>query len=203
MNSPFRETDDTIIFSFSTAASRIHTCALVYSEDSVFRHEHQRTLVWDSRPKRFLHLRVDCSLHSHIFTLRVNCPLRLPLTRVSLSWFFYFILRLSINLFPFNNPPPPFFVLLDRANERLRNTIFHLSLSTLIVHPVVCVVDENWFGGIPVHTPTSTLLVYSYTRYICVFVYFCFPIYSIFCPSPLRNQQPSGYHIVAIPEYIV
>ena len=83
----------TLSFSFRGAASRIHTCVLIHahdrSEDSVFRHEHQRNrnsaLGWGSRSKRFRCLRVDCSLHSHIFALKVDCPLCLHLTRVSSS----------------------------------------------------------------------------------------------------------------------
>ena len=38
-----------------------------------------------SRPKQFHTFRAGCSLHAHVFTLRVYCPLCLPLTRVSSS----------------------------------------------------------------------------------------------------------------------
>ena len=129
-DSPFRETDGPVM----SAASRIHTCAFIHahdcSEDSVFRYKHQwsrnSALGWGIRPKRLLHLTVICSLHSHAFTLRVDCPLRLPLTRVSSSWISHFTLGLIINLFTFDNLTPPF-VLFDRANERLRNIMFHSS----------------------------------------------------------------------------
>ena len=132
----------TLSFSFRSAASSNHTCAPIHSydcsEDSVFRHEHQRSrnsaLGWGSRPKRLLHLRVDCFLYSHVFTLGVDFPLRLPLTRVSSSWFSHFTSGLIINLFTFDNNiftfhnlTPPF-VLLHRANERLRNVMLHPSL---------------------------------------------------------------------------
>ena len=98
-DSPFRKTDFAVIF-FNNAASRIYTYARIHhsrhrSVDWVFRHEHQRNMTsalgWGSRPKRFLHLGVDCSLHSHAFTLRVYYLLSLPLSRVSLSWILHFL----------------------------------------------------------------------------------------------------------------
>ena len=141
----------TLSFSFRIAASRIHTCALIYShdrsEDSVFRREQQRdrnsALGWGSRPKRFLRLRANCSLHSHVshvFTLRVIYLPCLALTLISSSCIYHFTLDLIINvftfdndLFTFDNLTPPF-VLLDRANE---------FVSALMVHPLVRIIDDN------------------------------------------------------------
>ena len=104
---PLRETDDTVIL---LRESTIHTCALIHPhdrfEDSVFRHICHRNmnsaLGWGSPRKRFLRLKLDCSLHSHAYTLRADCPLRLSLTRVSSSGFSHFTLGLIITFSTFD-----------------------------------------------------------------------------------------------------
>lgn len=121
------------------------------SEDSALRHENQRNtnsaMGWVDRPTRFLCLGVDCSLHSHVFTLAVDCLLPSPLSRIylpevsSLPWG-----RLSMHL-PSIAPLLPLRVFFIRANERIRNVFFPArlcSVSTLTVHPLVrTIIDDD------------------------------------------------------------
>ena len=148
-------------------------------------------LGWDIRQKRLFHLTLVCSRHSHAFTFRVDCPLRSP-------WyprpeFLIFTLGLIINVLTFDNNlftydklTPPLRLARRKTLKRCVSSFFVSAL--LVVHPLVPIIDQNWFDGIAAGLPISMMLVYWY---IFVFVYFCFHIYTIFCPSPLRNQQPS------------
>ena len=153
-----------LLFSFRSAAWRIHTCALIHghdrSEDSIFRDKCQRNrnsaLGWGSRPKRFLRLRVNCSLHSYDFTLRVDCFLCLPLT-----WTYprpeFLIFRLislpstTISLHSITSPPLSFCS--TEQTKYFQTLCSSFFVSTLIVHPLVRIIDDNWFREIPICIP--------------------------------------------------